>query len=205
MADAINSSIDILRTYMDDGAVLYCEGEVPLQHITGEEDAVGTCDVAIISNKGTMLTIADLKYGQGVMVYASDRFEDAAGTKFQRPNGQLAMYASGWLQANGFMYEDVQQIRLVVLQPRMEWHDEYLIPLNELRLFEDSVRDAAGRVELNRQVAAEGNELDLVPGEKQCKFCKAKGICPALRNSTASALTVMPPSEVERLREPLAT
>lgn len=204
MADAVNSSIDIINSYKGADGIVFAETEVPLDHLTGETDAVGTCDVAIVSDKGTMLTIADFKYGQGVMVYASEKvtIEQATTDQPAQPNGQLAIYASGWLRANGFMYEDIEQIRLVILQPRMEWHDEYIISIDQLRSFEDMVREAAGRVELNRQVAEEGNALDLNPGEKQCKFCKAKGICPALRDSASKALaTVADPSRVEEFED----
>jgi hypothetical protein len=203
MADAINSTIDIVKSYAGEDGIIMAEAAVPLQHITGEQDAEGTLDVAVVSDKGTMLTIIDLKYGQGVMVYASDFAPEGA---LKQPNGQLAMYASGWLHKHGFMYEDIQKIRLVVAQPRMEWHDEHEINIDQLREFEDRVREAAGAVELNRQVAAEGNSLDLNPGEKQCKFCKAKGICPALRNAASTALTAVAapsdPAEFENLSLP---
>jgi hypothetical protein len=199
MADAINSSIDIIRNLIDYGGgdVLQVEQTVPLAFMTGEEGAEGTCDVAGISADGTTLTIIDFKYGQGVQVYASEKLDEkeAAAGLTPIPNGQLAMYALGWLQKHGFLFEDVEKVKLVVLQPRMEWVDELEMPLIALQDFEDVVRQAAGNVELNRQVQAEGNPLDLVPGAKQCKFCKAKGICPALRAETSKGLAVLAPSE----------
>lgn len=209
MADAVNSTIDIVRSYMNDGLVLAVEQMVPLAHLTGEEDALGTCDIAIVSDKGTTLTIADFKYGQGVMVYASekDKFyydpQEPEVPGDPMPNGQLAMYASGWLEQNGFMYEDITKVRLVIIQPRMEWHDEYEITIEQLREFEDTVREAAGRVELERHEHLTGGaELTLVPGEKQCKFCKAKGICPALRNTATKALTAIAnPSDVAEFED----
>jgi hypothetical protein len=204
MADAVNSAIDIIKSYHDGGTMLI-EQMVPIDHLTGEEGAEGPADVAIVSRDGTLLTIVDYKHGQGVMVYADEQItieQAAAGAKHQ-PNGQLAMYASGWLHANGFMYEDVEKVRLVVIQPRMEWHDEYEITVDQLRAFEDVVREAAGRVELERQAQLEGGaDLTLVPGEKQCKFCKAKGICPALRNSIGPALaTVADPSKIDEFED----
>lgn len=199
MADAINSTVDIVRSYLDADATLSVEQMVPIQHLTGEQDAQGPADVAIVSNKGAMLTIVDLKYGKGVMVYASDLVPESAE---KLPNGQLAMYASGWLEANGFMYENIEKVRLVVIQPRMEWHDEHEITIAQLRAFEDRAREAAGMVELQRQAQEEGSGLTLVPGEKQCRFCKAKGICPALRNATSTALSVVAePSKAEEFAD----
>lgn len=208
MADAVNSAIDIVKTYVkpDRGDVLQVEQTVPLGFMTGEQGAEGTCDVAAITENGTHLVIMDFKYGKGVMVYASEKLmvrdvdEDAPGA--QQPNGQLAMYGLGWLEKHGFLYEDVTKVTLVVLQPRLEWVDDFVMPLEALRAFEEEVREAAGRVELNRQVAAEGNDLDLNPGDKQCKFCKAKALCPALRNFTANALsTTVEPSQLAEFED----
>ncbi|MFL6728082.1 MAG: DUF2800 domain-containing protein [Sphingomicrobium sp.] len=194
MADAVNSAVDIVKSYLDEGAVLQVEQTVPLAFMTGEEDAEGTCDAAIISGDGTTLTIADFKYGQGVQVYASEK-EGA-------PNGQLAMYALGWLQKHGWMYEDVTTVRLTVIQPRCEWHDEFELTVDELRAFEAVVREAAGAVELNKQLQAGGDELDLVPGEKQCKFCNAKGICPALKSVVSQSLAIVAdPSSVDSFED----
>lgn len=199
MADAVNSAIDIIRSYMKEGDTLFVESEAPIDHLTGEEGARGTCDIAIVSADGTTLTIADYKHGQGVMVYASDIKDLGEGKCHKQPNGQLAMYASGWLQANGFLYEEITTIRLAIIQPRMEWHDEHTISIDQLRAFEDVIREAAGRVELNHQ---SNPELDLVPGEKQCKFCKAKGICPALREASTKALAIVAdPSRLEEFED----
>lgn len=195
MADAINSSIDVIQSYMGEDGVLLVEQQVSLTHMTGEEGAVGTLDIGIVKDKGTTLVIIDFKYGQGVMVYASEPLPtDPPSVK---PNGQVGMYGSGFIHDHGFMYENIEKIVLVVLQPRMEWTDEYTITLAQLGEFEDVVREAAGQVELNRVVKAEGNTLDLVPGEKQCKFCKAKGVCPALREHTSKSLaTIAEPSKL---------
>lgn len=183
MADAVNSTIDIAYGYKDESGVVMSESLVPIGFLTGEEGAEGTCDIAVISGNGTILTIIDFKYGKGVPVYASEK----DGTT---PNGQLAIYALGWLQQYGFMYEDVEKVRLVIVQPRIETHDEFEMSIADLQAFADVVREAAGRVELNRALA-DSDELDLVPGEKQCKFCKAKAHCPALREATSTALKIV--------------
>lgn len=194
MAYAINATINIVRDLIDvdKGDTLMVEQMVPLAFMTGEEGAEGTSDIAGVSADGTLLTIIDFKYGAGVMVYASDLVPADAE---KRPNGQLAQYALGWLQLHGFMFEDIQRVKLVVVQPRKEWVDEYEISIDQLRAFEDVVREAAGRVELNRQLKLEGQDLELVPGDKQCKFCKAKGVCPALRNVATQSLSIMAPSD----------
>jgi hypothetical protein len=197
MADAVNSAIDIVKSYCDEGALLQAEQTVPLAFMTGEEDAEGTCDVAVIAEKGTHLYICDFKYGKGVQVYASEKIEvvpDADGDPVElppKPNGQLAMYGLGWLQRHGFLYEDVEKVTLVVIQPRIEWHDEFTLPIDQLRAVEEVGRDASGRVALTRQAHLEGAMLDLNPGEKQCKFCAAKAFCPALKDAVTQSLTTI--------------
>lgn len=206
MVEAINASIEIVKGYAGTDGTIMAESEVPIGQLTGEEGAIGTTDVAVISDAGTTLTIADLKYGQGVMVYASDRRQIDLGNNYQdvayTPNGQLAMYALGWLEAYGFMYEEITKVRLVVLQPRMEWHDEFEMTIDDLMAFGDVIREAAGRVALEHQAQLEGVDLTLVPGEKQCKFCKAKGICPALRDAASTALAIVAdPSKTEEFED----
>jgi hypothetical protein len=201
MADAVNSSIDIVRTLIktEDGDVIFVEQSVPLTFMTGEPDAYGTADIVGLTEGGTVLVVADFKYGQGVQVYASELLPQEGA---KRPNGQLSMYALGWLHQYGAVYEDITHVKLVVLQPRIEWVDEYTLPLEALRDMESVIREAAGQVELNKQVYAEGNDLDLIPGEKQCKFCNAKAICPALKAVVSTGLaTIAEPSKVEHFED----
>jgi hypothetical protein len=199
MADAVNSSIDIIRGYCDEGSTLQVEQTVPLQQLTGEQDAEGTCDVAILREGGTHLVIIDFKYGEGVMVYASE-LQPEEGAK--HPNGQLAMYALGWLHKYGSIYDAVEKVTLVVLQPRMEWTDEYTISVDQLRAFEGVIREAAGAVEMERLAHSGGDELTLIPGDKQCRFCSAKAICPALKASLSNSLAlVAEPSKVEHFED----
>lgn len=197
MADAVNTAIAYIKSEIDvdKGDILMAEQSVPIGHLTGETGAEGTSDIVGITHGGKRMVIADFKYGKGVTVYASDRDGN--------PNGQLAMYALGALEKFGLIYDDIETVLLMVLQPRKDHFDMVELTIDELRAFGEEVTLAAGRVELNKQVYLEGNELDLVPGEKQCKFCKAKAICPALKaevsKSLATISTASDPAEFEDL------
>lgn len=182
MADAVNSTIDIAKNLVGDG-ILMAEQSVPIQFLTGEQDAEGTSDIIGIADGGKELIVGDLKYGKGVTVYASE--------KDGRPNGQLAIYALGTLEKFGFLYEDIERVRLVILQPRVEHHDEHLMTVDALRAFGQEVSIAAGRVQINAHAHDNGQELDLNPGEKQCRFCNAKSVCPALRGAVSNALATV--------------
>jgi hypothetical protein len=87
-------------------------------------------------------------------------------------NPQLMLYALGALNEYGVL-GDFDTVTMVIHQPRLNHVSEYSIPVSELLTFGDQVRQAAGRVRWHNDV--------LTPGEKQCRFCKAKAVCPALR------------------------
>jgi hypothetical protein len=161
MADYVNDYMKLVREYAQGGELLV-EKRVGIGHLTGEEGAGGTSDVIII--KGTEIIVIDLKYGMGVRVDAND-------------NPQLMLYALGALNE----YEiigDFDTVTMVIHQPRLNHVSEYSIPVSELLTFGDQVREAVSRIE----------EPTFNPGEKQCKFCKAKATCPALRADMAEVV-----------------
>lgn len=223
MADAVNTAIAWIKSEIDvdKGDILMAEQSVPIGHLTGETGAEGTSDVVGITHGGKRMVIADYKHGQGVTVYAGERIPydkvletdietlnniPRGGPEELKPNGQLAMYALGTLEKFGLIYDEIETVLLMVLQPRKNHFDMVEVSIERLREFAEEVTLAAGRVELNKQVYLEGNELDLVPGEKQCKFCKAKAICPALKaevsKSLATISTASDPAEFEDLSLP---
>lgn len=167
---------NLVREYAE-GGTLMVEQRVPIGHLTGEEGAGGTSDAVII--KGDTLIMIDLKFGMGVKVDAQD-------------NPQLAMYALGTYEEFGVL-ADFTHVVMVIHQPRLNHVSEWTVTTEELLAFGEEVRKAASCVgsvwdgyaatgearfmeePLNQPTAA------LNPGEKQCKFCKAKAVCPALR------------------------
>ena len=124
----------------------------------------GTCDALV--RKDGVLHVFDLKYGQGVLVDPEW-------------NPQAMIYALGAL-----VTED-KVVRIIIVQPRhrdggvMEWE----IPADDLYDWaKGTLKPGAERVfELNP---------GLVPGEKQCRFCDAKSICPALTGKALEAAQV---------------
>lgn len=189
MADAVNTALGWVREEVDveAGDILMVEVGVPIAHLTGETDAEGSADIVAICDGGKTLKVMDYKHGKGVQVYAS--------TQDGGPNGQMAMYAHGALHMLSSLYDEIDTVKMFIMQPRVEWFDSHEMAVDELHAFADLVTEAAGRVELNRQVALEGNELDLVPTDKGCKFCRAKHHCPAFQNLTVNALSVVSTAE----------
>jgi hypothetical protein len=216
MADAVNTHIAWVQQYIDPsrGDVLLLEQSVPIGQLTGETDAEGTSDVVGICDGGKTLVVIDLKYGKGVQVYAGERCKECHGNGYSggivpkepelcdacevchgsgcdTPNGQLAMYGLGTLEKLNLVYDEIERVKLVISQPRLDWIDEHELSVEALLAFGEEVTLAAGRVALNQQRYVMGDDIELNPGEKQCKFCKAKAICPALKEAVSRSLSIV--------------
>lgn len=144
------------------GGELHVEVELPIDHLTGEDGAVGTSDVVILTP--TELIIIDLKYGRGIEVYADG-------------NKQLKIYGAAALRKFSGKVGTVTQVRLIIAQPRLSNWSEWTLSVEELGHFAVEVGAAA--------LAS----TDLrVPGEKQCRWCAGKADCPELRAYTLAAM-----------------
>ena len=170
MADYVQDYIDYVLA-RGAGQHMMFEQRVDISWATGEKDAKGTADAIIMADNGTYFHLIDLKYGMGVKVYAQD-------------NEQLQLYALGALSQFD-MFGDFRKVKLHINQPRLEHEDEWETDLIALGKFAADVKVAAERV----REAQKSNSLEgfLVPGTKQCKFCKAKATCPALASIVAQA------------------
>jgi hypothetical protein len=158
MADYVDDYVSFVRERAV-GKILHVECKLSIGHITGEDGATGTSDVVIIDREQEAIEVIDLKYGMGVRVDAEN-------------NEQMQFYALGAL----YEYElisDFSWVTMVIHQPRLNHVSEWNIPVDQLRRFEDEARHAADKVRWE--------EPTFNPSEKQCRFCKAKATCPALR------------------------
>ena len=170
MADYVDDYVKLVRE-LAQGKTLLIERKVPIGHLTGEEGATGTSDVVIVDTTGKNLTVVDLKYGMGVRVDALE-------------NPQLMMYALGALEEYGLL-GDFETVSMFIHMPRLNYVSEYHMSTEDLLKFAKNVRTEAGYVRLAESLDMTADD-DIVrslfnPGEKQCRFCKAKATCPALR------------------------
>lgn len=143
-----------------------------------EETAWGTADVIIA--RGTELIVVDFKYGRGVEVSAER-------------NPQMSLYALGALQAYQGLVADFERVRMAIVQPRVKRApSEWDCSVEELEDWgRSTARSAVARCKLASltTIDEEWEKTFLRPGEKQCKFCKAKATCPALRAEVASTVS----------------
>lgn len=116
-------------------------------------DGFGHVDCLIIADD--TLTVIDFKYGLGIKV-SSER------------NPQMFCYALGGLALFDGIY-DIDNVRLVIYQPRRENISEYSISKSELIQWAEDVLSPTA------ELASKG-EGDYKAGE-HCQFCKAKATC----------------------------
>lgn len=124
-------------------------------------DGFGTADCIILD--GTTVHVVDLKYGKGVRVSATE-------------NSQLKLYALGvFSELDGLA--DVDRFVLHIVQPRID----------NIESWETSTRDLLewGAWVRERALLALTDDAPRIPGDKQCRWCKAQATCPALFDMTA--------------------
>lgn len=159
---------------------------------TPEAEAWGTADVIIA--RGDELIVVDFKYGMGVEVSAER-------------NPQMSLYGLGALQAYQGIAADFERVRLAISQPRIKTApSEFDLSVSDLEAWGRSTARSAVITCLNADKlypdAVDGDspwmDTFLRPGEKQCKFCRAKATCPKLRaevSTTTSAAVASSPAE----------
>lgn len=204
MARFVQLTLDYVREVARDNPVI-ADTLVNYANYLGvaEDDAWGTLDVSMLLPDE--LVILDLKYGMGVEVSAG---EDG------KPNPQLAAYALGAL--NFFrQFAEFKRVRLVISQPRIKSQpSEYPMTVADLEAWAEKIARPAvfeARISLeNYKHIVYGDNTTrnaweakyLRPGDKQCKFCKAKATCPGLREAvskTVFAGTAATPDEFAQL------
>ena len=173
--DAIREYVTKVLELKGDGN-LFIEQRTSIEFLTGEEGACGTTDAFILSKDGKTVRIVDLKFGQGVRVDAKD-------------NPQIQMYVLGVLNQFEVVLGNVERIYGVIIQPRLDHYSECEYSWDELRDFAEDVKFKSNFIQrtLNGTVKIIP-EQDYVPGEKQCRFCRAKATCPALAEHTMKIL-----------------
>jgi hypothetical protein len=187
MVDAVDTYVGYVRQLAPtENDILLPEQAVPIGQLTGEPGAEGTSDTIVIANGGKLLHVVDLKYGKGVRVNAEG-------------NGQGRMYALGALHKLSMVYDAIEEVEIHIIQPRFEdGFSSEILSIGELEEFRDQVELAAGSVAM----AADISEQDMLaqylnPGEKQCKFCPAAAICPALKEWASQSLAPFSSSSAE--------
>jgi len=174
MVDHVQTYLDIVRGQCETkDSVLFVEQRVSHGQVIGVEDQFGTSDATVVCPG--LLIVDDFKYGMGVQVDAER-------------NEQLMLYALGALDRYGHIHH-IKRVRMVVIQPRIENLSEWECSVEELIAFG---KEARVKAQLAQKLLGTNDPdvlmRELHPGEKQCKFCKAKRDCPALSAMVSNAI-----------------
>lgn len=151
------------------------ETRVDPEHLLGRGDLSGTVDIQI--HGYDMLELIDYKDGMGIV--------SAEG------NLQLEQYAYGVLAGfklpvNGAY--PFKTVRMTIIQPKLALRGMPAITSHDVH-----VRDLLvnmGTI-IAQAAATDKPDAALVPGESQCKFCRAKGSCSALASNVMKEVGIM--------------
>lgn len=171
-AENVQIYLDNIRDYAAQADSLLVEVKVNYSDWLGTKtaEAWGTSDAVILH--GDEIQVHDYKGGRGEEVDPEH-------------NIQMQLYALGALSEYDGLAGDFERVRMVIHQPRVKKApSEWTCTVDELKAFAKEAKlrvHAVKAAEINAGGTLPNFEQYLVPGEKQCRWCKAKATCPALR------------------------
>jgi hypothetical protein len=175
-AARVKSAIEYIRERSMNGLFsVISEQKVDPEFLLGRKDLSGTVDCQIIGPD--FLELIDYKDGMGVVT--------AEG------NMQLEQYAYGVLAGyklpvNGAF--PFSRVIMTIVQPKLALKGMKPITSHEVTV--RSLLDNAGTI-IVQAAATDKPDAPLVPGESQCKFCRAKGSCAALAGNVMKEVGIM--------------
>ena len=148
-------------------AQLIAEQRVDPQWLLSRDDLSGTVDVQIHDVLHGVLEIIDYKDGM------NDAWDSAILQMEQYAVGALAEFRIA--KPNPYPFKTV---RMTVIQPKLALRGGPTIRSVDYPV--DKVLDEVARTIVIEAAATDRPDAPLVPGEKQCRYCRAKGGCAAL-------------------------
>lgn len=161
----------------------YYETRTDISHLTPIPGQAGTADHYAL--KFGHMVITDLKYGEGVKVWAAEDKDDPRGVIIDMdPDGtikdinryelngntQAMLYALGVFMEWDWFY-NFQKITIRICQPRLDHYDVWETTREDLLVF---AKWASARMKL-----AWTHGAPRTPSEKGCRWCRIRKTCPA--------------------------
>lgn len=164
MIEPVMMYVTHVRGLLERVAFFGIEDKVTLEPLNPPEPMFGTADFWGYEQDAQILHIADLKYGQGVMVEVNK-------------NKQTRYYAAG-VVVSRFNVNDfpVKEVWMTIVQPRKD-HPEGFIRTEKIS-FEELV-DFWENELMPGAWATQDPNAPLVVGD-HCRFCPAQAVCPIL-------------------------
>lgn len=158
-------------------AQLIAEERVNPQWLLTRDDLHGSVDVQIHDSLHGVLEIIDYKDGM------NDAWDSAILQMEQYAVGALAGFKIA--KPNPYPYKTV---RMTVIQPKLALRGGQAIRSVDYPV--EKVVDEVARTIVIEAAATDRPDAPLVPGEKQCKYCRAKGGCAALSTKALEVVDV---------------
>jgi hypothetical protein len=175
-AERVKIAVDYIRERSMNGMFkVISEQKVDPEFLLGRDDLSGTVDCQIIGPD--WIELIDYKDGMGVV--------SAEG------NMQLEQYAYGVLAGYKLPVNGVYPFnthRMTIIQPKLALKGMKPITSHEVSV--RSLLDNMGTI-ITQAAATDKPDAPLVPGESQCKFCRAKGSCNALASNVMKEVGIM--------------
>jgi hypothetical protein len=152
---------------MSEAPQVYAETRVDPVYLTSRTDLSGTVDIRIVT--GDTLEIIDYKDGIGVVDVVD--------------NPQLEQYALGALseyKVPSNLPHPIKTVIMTVIQPKNKVKGLPVIS-SHARPASEILTDVAKTIVM-QAFATDDPNAPLIPGEKQCRYCRARGSCSALAN-----------------------
>lgn len=159
MANAVQDYLDAIRARPGDRWV-----EVRVDFSDWVPDGFGTSDAVTIDQENNRLYVDDLKFGKGQRVDAEH-------------NEQGLLYALGAYSDYAHLY-DIEEVVIGIHQPRLNHISEWTCSVDFLLAFADEAQHAA--------LETEDVKAPRIPGDKQCRWCRAKDSCRELADHNLS-------------------
>jgi len=180
-ATRVKSAVDYIKSRVAEESTPFLipkvisETRVDPAHLLGRDDLSGTVDVQIQGYE--TLELIDYKDGMGIV--------SAEG------NLQLEQYAYGVLAGYKLPVNGdypFKTVRMTIIQPKLALRGMAPITSHDV-----SVRDLLANMGtiISQAAATDKPDAPLVPGESQCKFCRAKGSCSALASNVMKEVGIM--------------
>jgi hypothetical protein len=175
-AERVKIAVDYIRERSLGGLLpVISEQKVDPEHLLGRSDLSGTVDCQIMGDD--WLELIDYKDGMGIV---------SAENNLQLEQYAYGVLAGYKLPVNGAY--PFKTIRMTIIQPKlavkgMRPITSYEVPTSQLLANMGTI--------ISQAAATDAPDAPLVPGESQCKFCRAKGSCNALASNVMKEVGIM--------------
>lgn len=168
----LNVAMEYIRGIVEErGGKVLAEQRVYPDGLVNRADMHGTVDVQIA----------------GKFIYTVIDYKDGMSPVSAQNNPQLEQYALGVLA--GLSVEAYpRKFELVIIQPKLALKG---LPIISTWVITTEELLAMVPVFVAQAAATEDPNAPLVPGVEQCKYCKAKGSCPALARQSMEGIGAM--------------